>query len=169
MDLTRAAIEKNRITAVVLAFVLLGGWSAFLNLPRAEDPGFVIRTAQVMTFFPGASPERVEQLVTDRLEQAILEIPEVESIDSISKTGMSVVIVNVHERYKEMRPIWDALRRKVALRVCTRALRSVQKVGSLDGYLLKMADEKLAPEGQRLKRQVRKALGRTRAAAPASS
>ncbi len=113
MDLTRAAIEKNRITAVVLAFVLLGGWSAFRTLPRAEDPGFIIRTAQVMTFFPGASPERVEQLVTDRLEKAILEIPEVESIDSISKTGVSVLIVNVEERHRVMRPIWDTLRRKI--------------------------------------------------------
>ncbi len=113
MDITRAAIEKNRVTAAVLFIVLLGGFSAFGSLPRAEDPGFVIRTAQVMTFFPGASPERVEQLVTDRLEKAIREIPEVESLDSTSKTGLSVIFVNVQERYTEMRPIWDTLRRKI--------------------------------------------------------
>jgi large subunit ribosomal protein L28 len=52
----------------------------------------------------------------------------------------------------------DVLHRKVALRVCTRALRSVQKGGGLDAYLLKTADAKLAPEGLRLKRQVRRAL-----------
>ncbi len=52
----------------------------------------------------------------------------------------------------------DALRRKVALRVCTRALRSVTRLGGLDRYLLKTSDAKLAPEGLRLKHQVQKAL-----------
>jgi len=52
----------------------------------------------------------------------------------------------------------DSLRRKIRLRVTTRALRTVQKVGSFDAYLLGTADAKLAPEGLRLKRQVKKAL-----------
>ena len=47
----------------------------------------------------------------------------------------------------------------------TRALRTVQKHGGLDPYLLAMDDAKLAPEGLRLKRRVRKALaGGSRAA-----
>ena len=52
----------------------------------------------------------------------------------------------------------DVLRRAVRVRVCTRALRSVQQVGGLDAYLLKMADAKLAPEGLKLKRLLKKAL-----------
>ena len=52
----------------------------------------------------------------------------------------------------------DALKRRVPLRVCTRALRTVQKYGGLDPYLIGTADTKLAPEGLRLKRRVRKAL-----------
>ena len=55
----------------------------------------------------------------------------------------------------------DALRRKVALRVCTRALRTVSRDGGLDRYLLKTSDAKLAPEGLRLKHQVKKALAGT--------
>ena len=52
----------------------------------------------------------------------------------------------------------DALRRRIALRISTRALRSVQKIGGLDAYLLKVADAKLAPTGLRLKRSVKKVL-----------
>lgn len=52
----------------------------------------------------------------------------------------------------------DSLRRKIRLRVTTRALRTVLKVGSFDAYLLGTADAKLAPEGLRLKRQVKKVL-----------
>jgi len=111
--MTRAAIEKNRITAVVLLVVLVAGLDAYRKMPRAEDPGFIIRAAQVTTYFPGASPERIEQLVTDKLEKAIQEIPELDFVASQSKTGVSVITVNIQERYRVLHPIWDSLRRKV--------------------------------------------------------
>ncbi|MDH3402530.1 MAG: efflux RND transporter permease subunit [Acidobacteriota bacterium] len=113
MSLTALAIEKNRITLVVLLVILAAGVRAYLGMPQSEDPGFTIRTAMVVTYFPGASPERVELLVTDKIEKAIQEIPEVDVINSQSKNGVSIVIVDIQERYKEMRPIWDNLRRKV--------------------------------------------------------
>ena len=83
MSLTRMAIEKDRITAVTLIVILLAGLGAYQNMPQNEDPGFIIRTARVLTFFPGASPERVELLVTDKLEKVIQEIPELDFVNSI--------------------------------------------------------------------------------------
>lgn len=113
MSITEAAISKNRVTLAALFAVLVGGLVAYKNLPRAEDPGFIIRVAQVVTIFPGASPERVEQLVTDPLEKAIQEMPELDRVTSQSRTGVSIVLVHIKESYTDMRPIWDSLRRKV--------------------------------------------------------
>ncbi|TWI72441.1 multidrug efflux pump subunit AcrB [Desulfobotulus alkaliphilus] len=113
MNLTRLAIEKNRISLVFLFVIVVGGLIAYRDLPRDYDPGFVLRVARVVTYFPGASPERVEQLVTDRLEKVIQEIPELDYVKSQSKTGVSIIDVWVKERYRNMRPIWDNLRRKV--------------------------------------------------------
>ncbi len=113
MNLTKFAIENNRITAITLLIIFLAGASAYQNLPRDEDPGFIIRTALVMTHFPGASPERVEQLVTDKLEKVIQEIPELDYVRSESKTGVSLVYVNILDKFRNMRPIWDNLRRKI--------------------------------------------------------
>jgi len=113
MNITRAAIENNRFTVVALGVVLLFGIGAYKNMPRNEDPGFIIRTAQVLTFFPGASPERVEQLVTDKLEKAIMEIPQLDFVSSTSRSGVSEIYVNIQESETTMRPIWDDLRRKV--------------------------------------------------------
>ncbi|MCP4724636.1 MAG: efflux RND transporter permease subunit [bacterium] len=113
MKITQTAIEKNRITAVSLIIIIAAGFMAYQNMSRAEDPGFTIRTAMVMTMFPGASPERVEMLVTDKLEQEIQEMPELKFISSTSKTGVSIIYVNVKQNLKNMRPIWDKLRRKV--------------------------------------------------------
>ena len=113
MDITRFAIEKKAITTVALVVIFMAGLSAYFSLPRSEDPGFLVRTALVSTIFPGASPERVELLVTDKLEKVIQEIPEVDFVQSESRTGVSIVIVNILESEDDIRPIWDNLRRKI--------------------------------------------------------
>ena len=95
MDITRAALEKTRVTTVVLAILILGGVSAYYSLPRNEDPGFIIRTAVVTTLLPGASPERVEMLVTDKLEKVIQEMPELDYLNSESMTWLSMIYVNI--------------------------------------------------------------------------
>ena len=113
MSLTSAAIKQDRVTAVVVSLLILSGVMAYFALPKAQDPGFIIRTAVVTTQLPGASPERVEQLITDKIEKKAQEMPEVDNITSTSRTGISIVNVNFKESYKEMRPIFDDLRRKI--------------------------------------------------------
>ncbi len=52
----------------------------------------------------------------------------------------------------------DALGRDVPLRISTRALRTVQKKGGLDAYLIQTPDAKLPQEALRLKRKIRRAI-----------
>ncbi len=113
MNATRAAIEKNRVTFVALVVVAIAGLSAYGDMSRSEDPGFIIRVAQVMTLFPGASPQRVEQLVTDKLEKTIQEMRELNFVKSTSRNGVSLIFPEILASETEMRPIWDSLRRKV--------------------------------------------------------
>ncbi|MCE5271746.1 efflux RND transporter permease subunit [bacterium] len=113
MSITEAAIKYNRVTLTMLLIVVIGGLIAYTRMERREDPAFTVRTALVVTYFPGGSPERVEMLVTDKLEKVIQEIPEIDYLESESKTGLSVIHVNIREEYSQMRPIWDRLRRKV--------------------------------------------------------
>ncbi len=113
MVLTRTAIRQNRISITVIVLAVLAGAFAFQGIPKAQDPGFTIRTAVITTRFPGASPQRVEELVTDKIEKKVQEMPEIDSIVSESRTGISIINVNFKESYKIMRPIFDDLRRKV--------------------------------------------------------
>ena len=113
MDFTHAAVTRVRTTIIFVLVLLFAGVTAYRSLPRAEDPGFIIRAAVVQTQFPGASPERVEQLVTDKIERKVQELPQVDYVTSSSRTGFSSVTVNIKAQYKDMRPIWDELRRKV--------------------------------------------------------
>lgn len=113
MSLTAWAFENNRVTGVAVALLVAAGMSAYFELPKAQDPGFTIRTATVTTSFTGASPVRVEQLVTNTIEEKIQEMPEIDEITSESRTGISVITVDFKDEYDEMQPIFDELRRKV--------------------------------------------------------
>ena len=113
MNITALALKNNRTTIVLMLVILFAGFQSYLNMPRAYDPGFIIRAAQVVTYFPGASPERVELLVSDKIEKVVQEIPELDFVTSESRTGVSIILVNIKDSYKNMRPIWDNLRRKI--------------------------------------------------------
>jgi len=113
MNITRMAITNNRTTLMLLVVIIFFGINAYKNMPKDYDPGFIIRTAQVITQFPGASPQRVEMLITDKLERVIQELPELDFVKSESRTGISIISVNIKESYRNLRPIWDNLRRKI--------------------------------------------------------
>lgn len=113
MDITRWAIEKNQLTLLLTFALVITGIITFYNMPRAQDPSFPIRVATVTTTLAGASPDRIEQLITDPLEKVIQEMPEVDSITSTSQTGVSIITVNLQDRYSDLQPIWDKLKSKV--------------------------------------------------------
>ncbi len=113
MNLTAFALKNRQFTLLAIVAMFLAGVFSYTVIPQAQDPGFPIRSAQVTTHFPGASPQRVEELVTDRIEKAIQEMPELDSVNSQSKAGVSIITVDIKDSYKELRPVWDNLRRKV--------------------------------------------------------
>lgn len=112
-NLTRFAIENGRFTWLIVLALLVGGVSVYFTQPRQEDPELVIRSAQVVTQVPGLSPERIEQLVTRPIEDAIKSISQVETINSLSTTGLSIVTPEAADRYTDMAPIWSKLRNKM--------------------------------------------------------
>ena len=114
MKITELAIKNKVVTLTIVILAFIGGIFSYFSMPKAEDPGFTIRSAIVVTYFPGASPKRVEELVTDKIEEAVSEIPEIKEVKSTSKNGFSMVTVEVSNKYDDMQPVWDKLRRKVS-------------------------------------------------------
>jgi len=115
MNLTKFAIEKSRITFTLLAVVVIMGLALYTSLPRDSMPPYTVRVATIVSSFPGASPERVELLVTDKIEKKAQEIPEVKEINSTSRTGLSIVSVTLKDEVspEQLQSIWDKLRRKL--------------------------------------------------------
>lgn len=113
-SITEFALRNSRLTILSVLFVIVGGVLTFLNYPSREDPSIVIRNAQVTTRFPGMSTERVEDLITRKLEEKIREIPEVRHITSDSKTGVSLITVTLRDDVKALGPVWQDLRDKMS-------------------------------------------------------
>ncbi len=115
-SLPRWAIN-NRSTVISLIFVLVAfGVASFLTMSRREDPEFVIRTCVVTTHWPGASAMKMEELVTDPLEDALGGIAEVDDLRSKSMYGQSTIFVDLDERVSgaEVDNAWDKVRASVA-------------------------------------------------------
>jgi len=113
MNLTAYTLNHKQLSFLIIFIILSVGLQSFKTIPRAQDPGFTLRTAQISTPMPGSTPTRVELLVTDKLEKAIQEMPEIDSVTSQSKVGISIINVNIKDTYTELRPVWDKLRRVV--------------------------------------------------------
>ncbi|MBO3117817.1 efflux RND transporter permease subunit [Winogradskyella sp. DF17] len=115
MNLAEFSINRNRITFTVLATIILMGLVMYQSLSRDSMPPYTVRVANIVSPFPGSSPERVEQLVTDKVEKVTQELPELKEVTSTSRSGLSVVTVELKDEVKpeDLQPVWDRLRRKL--------------------------------------------------------
>jgi len=87
------AFINSKLTPLTIAAALGLGLLAVLAIPREEEPQILVPMLDVMTAMPGASPQEVEQRVTNPIEGLMHEIPGVEYVYSISSPGQSLVIV----------------------------------------------------------------------------
>ena len=115
MSLTQAAIEKKTLTQFLVFLLLVGGLASYMSLGQLEDPDFTVKTGVIFTAYPGASPEEVELEVTDRLEQAIQEMPQLDTIYSMSRAGLSILKVDMKQQYwaDSLPQVWDEMRKKI--------------------------------------------------------
>ena len=115
MSLSALAIKNRTVTYFFALLLLIGGIGSFFQLGQLEDPEFTVKTAVIITAYPGASPREVELEVTDRIELAIQEMPQIDYLKSYSRAGVSVIEVNIKSEYwaDRLPQVWDELRRKV--------------------------------------------------------
>lgn len=115
INIARFSMKRSTTSWMLLLILFLGGLVALQNIGRLEDPEFTLKQAMVITEYPGATAQQVEEEVTYRLENAIQELSDVDHITSVSQPGLSQIIIEMHStlRKHQMPQVWDELRRKV--------------------------------------------------------
>ena len=114
-DVAGRSIDKPLYPWLLAILCLFGGIWGFLSVGKLEDPSFSIPSAIINTEYPGASAREVEEEVSERLERAIQELAQIDTITSTSMPGRSEIEVAIDSSYRssEFPQIWDELRRKI--------------------------------------------------------
>lgn len=115
MNIPKYSLENRKVIYFFLAILLIGGIASFFKLPKKEDSPFVIKTAALVTQYPGATPQEVEKLITEPIEREIQSMSDVYQIKSESYFGMSKILIELQPTIDaEYMPVkWDELRRKI--------------------------------------------------------
>lgn len=105
--------SDRRLIVLTVVLAAASGLSSLLILPRMEDPLLTQRAANVLTIFPGADAEKVEALVTEKIEQQLLDSPDLKRIRSQSRAGSSFITIELRDDIYDTDPIWSDLRGKI--------------------------------------------------------
>lgn len=117
MNLSAWAIRYQPIVLTLVVLLMSWGTISFFTMPRREDPEFTIRECVVTTRWPGVPAEKIEELITDPLEEVLDGIEEVEKLRSTTITGQSTINVTVEDSVPSasIDNVWDKVRARVEL------------------------------------------------------
>ncbi len=93
MKLPILAIQNYRFTFIIIALLTLLGVLSFQTMPRSEDPQFDLPVVIITVIYPGTSPQDMEKLVADPLEDVVSELEDIKEINTIITDGVSNVKV----------------------------------------------------------------------------
>jgi multidrug efflux pump subunit AcrB len=105
--------QTRHVAWVLLVATCLWGVYGFLTMPQRKDPDVPVRIALTLTYWPGASSEKVEELVTRRIEETIAKNPKIEKLESVSRTGLSAVYITLDEAVKDRGKEFDDIKLKL--------------------------------------------------------
>jgi multidrug efflux pump len=102
---------------VLFTIILLGaaGIYSYLNLGRAEDPSFTIKTMVVHVGWPGATAAELQAQAVDKVEKKLQELPYLDRIESYSQPGNSFIRVTLSDKTPpaKVKDLWYQVRKKV--------------------------------------------------------
>lgn len=105
--------EDHRLSALVLILIFGAGCIALIQLPKLEDPPLSQRGGTITTLLPGASASQVEAKITEKLEEKLLELPDLKKLRSESRAGASVISFEFKDSVRDTELAFSRLRSKV--------------------------------------------------------
>ena len=107
--------RNTRLLILTIILIFVWGAASYFALPKLEDPELVSRFATVKTFLSGAKAARVEALITEKIEDELIEIEEIDSYESTSSTGSSIVTIELKEavQKEQVDSVWSRVQNKI--------------------------------------------------------
>ncbi len=102
--------RNPRLLILTVVLAVASGVTALNLLPRTEDPKLTPRFATIRTTMPGATAERVESLVSQKIEDELRSFEELKILESTSRAGISVTRLELQDEITEVDEVWSRIR-----------------------------------------------------------
>src|SRR4029079_15409087 len=114
-NLSAWAIAHRPLVLFMIIMLGVAGLWSYLNLGRAEDPSFTIKTMVVNVAWPGATASEMQTQVADKIEKKLQELPYLDRVESYSQPGVSFIQVYLIDRTPpiKVKDLWYQVRKKV--------------------------------------------------------
>lgn len=115
-NLSEWAVKHQAVVLFLIIASTVAGAYSYLNLGRAEDPTFTIKTMIVQASWPGATAEQMQELVAEPLEKRLQEFASLDYVRTYSRPGVSVLQVQLKDymRGPAVAETWYQVRKKLS-------------------------------------------------------
>jgi len=96
-NLSALAVRERAITLFLIILIAVAGVMAFLGLGRAEDPPFTVKQLTVITAWPGATSQEMQDLVAEPLEKRLQELKWYDRTETYTRPGMAYTMVSLKD------------------------------------------------------------------------
>lgn len=86
-NLSALAVRERAITLFLILLISLGGVTAFFKLGRAEDPSFTIKVMTIITAWPGATAQEMQDQVAEKIEKRLQELRWYDRSETYTRPG----------------------------------------------------------------------------------
>jgi multidrug efflux pump len=114
-NLSECAITHRPLVLFMIILLSAAGIYSYVNLGRAEDPSFTIKTMVVHVGWPGATATEMQTQAVDKIEKKLQELPYLDRIESYSQPGGSYIRVTLSDKTPpaKVKELWYQVRKKV--------------------------------------------------------
>jgi multidrug efflux pump subunit AcrB len=94
-NLSALAVRERSITLFLIILITIAGTIAFFKMGRAEDPPFTIKTMTVITAWPGATAQEMQDQVAEKIEKRMQELRWYDRTETFTRPGLAFTTVTL--------------------------------------------------------------------------
>ncbi|MDX7662017.1 efflux RND transporter permease subunit [Enterobacter asburiae] len=96
--LSALAVRERSVTLFLIVLVTIAGIYAFFGLGRAEDPPFTVKQMTVITVWPGATAQEIQDQVAEPLEKRLQELKWYDRTETYTRPGMAFITLSLQDK-----------------------------------------------------------------------
>ena len=96
-NLSALAVRERSVTLCLIILVTIAGIYAFFGLGRAEDPPFTVKQMTVITVWPGATAQEMQDQVAEPLEKRLQELKWYDRTETYTRPGMAFITLSLQD------------------------------------------------------------------------